>query len=204
MKLLLENWRQYLDEVEDFPDITNDQGEIQQSLDYFYKDHAPSKGTRSEAGQLFGYSVVRFDLEGGDVFYFLVDNKDIPKAYVALSPLEDGMQVGNVRKTKGDFYITDLYKWLIDQHNVLYSDTKQTTAGQGIWSKLREDPELSVEETDLSGNPWKAIKMSDIEPLKLPKYDPETRKRFHRQQSQKRRLAVHIQQRLRRAKDREK
>ena len=43
MKLLLENWREYIDECEDFPDITSDQGEIQQSLDYFYKEHAPSK-----------------------------------------------------------------------------------------------------------------------------------------------------------------
>jgi len=41
-------------------------------------------------------------------------------------------------------------------------------------------------------------------PLKLPKYDPETRKRFHRQQSQKRDLARHIKGRRRRAKDREK
>ena len=35
--------------------------------------------------------------------------------------------------------------------------------------------------------------------IKLPKYDPETRKRFHRQQSQKRDLARHIKGRKRRA-----
>ena len=42
----------------------------------------------------------------------------------------------------------------------------------------------------------------EIAPLKLPKYDPETRKRFHRQQSQKRDLARHIKGRRRRAQKR--
>ena len=36
MKLLLENWRQYLDEVEAFDDIATTPEEIQQSIDYFY------------------------------------------------------------------------------------------------------------------------------------------------------------------------
>ena len=38
MKLLLENWREYIDEVERFPDIATSQDEIQQALDYFYQD----------------------------------------------------------------------------------------------------------------------------------------------------------------------
>ena len=151
MKLLFENWREYIEECEVFPEISTDQGEIQQSLDYFYKEHAPSKGQRNEAGQLFGYNVVRYNLDGGDILYFLVDNEDIPKAFVALNPLEDGMQVGNVRKTTGGFRVTDLYKWLIDQYGILYSDSKQTTDGQKIWTRLKDDPELSVEEGDLSG-----------------------------------------------------
>ena len=158
MRLLLENWRKYLGEVEDFPTITSSQDEIQQSLDYFYNEHAPSKGTREDLGPLFGYNLAKFDIGGGEIFYFLADQEDRAKAYVALNPLEDGMQVGNVRKTEGDFYVTDLYKWLIDQHGVLYSDTKQTGAGQGIWARLREDPELSVEQADLPGAPWRATK----------------------------------------------
>ena len=51
MKHLLENWRQYMDEVERFPDIATSQDEIQKSLDYFYQDHAPSKGQRKELGE---------------------------------------------------------------------------------------------------------------------------------------------------------
>ena len=164
MELILENWRNYIEECEDFPDITSDQGEIQQSLDYFYKEHAPKVGKRSDLGQLFGYNIVRFDLGDyaavqGEVFYFLVDSDDVPKAYVAINPLKDGMQVGNVRKTTGGFYVTDLYKWLIEQYGVLYSDTKQTTAGQAIWARLAKDPELSVEKGDQPGGAcWRATK----------------------------------------------
>ena len=33
MKLLLENWREYIREVERFPDIATSQDKIQQSLD---------------------------------------------------------------------------------------------------------------------------------------------------------------------------
>ncbi len=151
MKLLLENWRKYLDECEKFPDITSDQSEIQQSLDYFYKEHAPSKGERSEVGRWEGYNLVYFDIGAGEAFYFLVDDADVPKAYVALNPLADGMQVGNVRKTTGGFRVTELYKWLIDQYGILYSDSKQTTAGQKIWTRLKDDPELNIEEGDLPG-----------------------------------------------------
>ena len=58
----------------------------------------------------------------------------------------------------------------------------------------KDDPE-SADETDEESE-------DEIAPLKLPKYDPETRKRFHRQQSQKRDLARHIKGRRGRASSR--
>ncbi len=155
----MENWKQYLNEVEDYPDITNDQEKIQKSLDYFYNEHAPSMGKGKKIGQEFGYDIVRFDVGGGDIFYFLVDSEGRAKAYVALNPLEDGMQVGNVRKTKGGFRITDLYKWIIDQHGVLYSDTKQTSAGRKIWKRLKCDADVEVTRTGPPGEPLKAVKL---------------------------------------------
>jgi hypothetical protein len=149
----MENWRKFISEVEDFPDITNDQSEIQKSLNYFYKEHAPSKGQDQKIGQEFGYDIIRFDIGGGELFYFLVDSEDVPKAYIALHPLEDGMQVGNVRKTKGAFRITELYKWLIKQHGILYSDTKQTSAGQKIWANLKNEKDIKIIQTSLPGRP---------------------------------------------------
>jgi hypothetical protein len=57
--------------------------------------------------------------------------------------------------------MSELYKWLIDQHGTLYSDTTQTPAGQRIWSYLQKDPDLNVVEYDTHGGMmwgWKATR----------------------------------------------
>jgi len=147
MKLLLENWRKYLDEVERFPDIATSQDEIQKSLDYFYREHGPSKGQRKDIGEWKGYNMVKFDLPNEDILFFAVDNEDRARAYVAVEPFKESYAVGNVRKTKGGgFYTTDFYKWLVEKFGSLYSDSKQTTAGESIWNQLRQDSEINVEE----------------------------------------------------------
>jgi len=160
MKLLLENWRGYLDEVERFPDIATTQDKIQQSLDYFYQDHAPSKGQRRELGEWKGHQMVAFDLPGDTILFFAVDEQDRARAYIGVDPFQDSYSVGNVRKTKGGgFYTTDLYKWLVGQFGTLYSDTKQTTAGEGIWRRLQQDPEINVEEPrEETGGRWRLTK----------------------------------------------
>ena len=162
MKLLFENWREYLKEVERFPDITTSQDEIQQSLDYFYQEHAPKIGQREDLGDWKGYNMVKFGTPGGDALFFAVDSEDSAKAYVAVEPFKEGYSVGNVRKTKGGgFYTTDLYKWLVDKFapRNLYSDSKQTTAGEGIWRRLQQDPEIDVEEpSEETEMRWRASK----------------------------------------------
>ena len=147
VKLLFENWRQYIDEVERHPDIATTQDEIQKNLDYFYQEHAPSKGKRREMGDWKGHKMVAFDLPGDTILFFAVDKQDKAKAYVGVDRFRDSYSVGNVRKNKGGgFYTTDLYKWLADQFGTLYSDVKQTTAGESIWRSLEQDPEVNVEE----------------------------------------------------------
>ena len=160
MKLLLENWRKYIDEVERFPDIATSQDEIQQSLDYFYQKHAPSKGQRKEMGNWKGHKMVAFKLPEGDILFFAVDNNDRAKAYVSVEPFRDSYSVGNVRKTKGGgFYTSELYKWVLEQFGTLYSDSKQTTAGESIWRRLMQDPEVNVEEpSDENDGRWKLTK----------------------------------------------
>ena len=114
MKLLLERWREYIEEVERFPDIATSQDDIQKSLDYFYQEHAPSKGQREDLGEWKGHNMVKFDLSGGDMLFFVVDKTDRAMAYIAVAPFKEGYAVGNVRKTKGSgFYTTDFYKWLV-------------------------------------------------------------------------------------------
>jgi len=101
MKLLLENWRGYLEEVEAFDTIATTQEEVEQSLEYFYREHGPKMGKRKELGEWKGHKMVSFELPEGDLFFFVVDNEDKPKAYVAVAPFRESYAVGNVRKTKG-------------------------------------------------------------------------------------------------------
>ena len=160
MKLLLENWRKYIDEVERFPDIATSQDEIQKSLDYFYQDHATSKGQRKELGEWNAHKMVAFELPEGDILFFGVDEQDRAKAYVSVEPFRDSYSVGNVRKTKGGgFYTSELYKWVLEQFGILYSDSKQTTAGEGIWRRLQQDPEVNVEEpSEENDGRWRLTK----------------------------------------------
>ena len=157
VKLLFENWRQYIDEVERHPDIATTQDEIQKSLDYFYQEHAPSKGKRREMGDWKGHKMVAFDLPKGTILFFAVDEQDRAKAYVGVDRFRDSYSVGNVRKTKGGgFYTTDLYKWLADQFGTLYSDVKQTTAGESIWQRLKQEHPENVEEpSEENDGRWK-------------------------------------------------
>jgi len=163
MKHLLENWRQYLDEVEAIEAIPgmDTQSGRQGSIDYFWdggrenledeKDPATGwprfkKINRKDGGNWNGYQVVLFnDPSERDTFYFLL-NGETPIFYIATQPYKDGVITGNVRKSGGKFYTTDFYKWLVDQHGVIYSDTMQSPGGQKIWARLAEDPEISVEE----------------------------------------------------------
>lgn len=149
MKLMLESWRRYLDEVEALDAITTSQDEIQQSLDYFYNDHAPSKGHRKEVGEWRGYKMVSFVLPEGDILFFAVDEEDRAKAYVGVTPFRESYAVGNVRKTKGGgFYTNDLYEWLTEKFGSLYSDKAQTEDGKGIWERLPEKEEVDTEKED--------------------------------------------------------
>ena len=157
----MENWRQYLDEVERFPDIATSQDKIQQSLDYFYQDHAPSRGQRRDLGEWKGHQMVAFDLPGDTILFFAVDEQGKARAYIGVDPFQDSYSVGNVRKTHTEprFSAANMYKWLVDQIGTLYSDTKQTTAGEGIWRRLQQDPEVNVEEpSEETGGRWRLTK----------------------------------------------
>ena len=168
MKLLLEGWRQYLEEIEGMtpiPGLDTPEGK-QQSIDYFWLEHAANmekagKAKREHLDDWRGFQVVRFNLPKGEAFYFLMDN-DIPKAYIAVEAYNDGIKIGNVRKAEhAGFYMSDLYKWLIDQSGALYSDATQTPEGKRIWTYLRQDPELNVEKVDALGGlswGWKATR----------------------------------------------
>ncbi len=151
MKQLLENWKRFIDEVEAFDTIATSQEEIQKSLDYFYKEHAPSKGKRKDLGEWEGNQLVSFELPEGDVLFFVVNKEDIPIAYLGVALFKESYAVGNVRKVKGGgFYATDLYEKVMEVlgKGSLYSDKAQTEDGKGIWARLED--EGRAKETDTS------------------------------------------------------
>ena len=151
MKLILENWKRFIDEVEAFDTIATSQEEIQKSLDYFYKEHAPSKGKRKDLGEWEGNQLVSFELPEGDVLFFVVNKEDIPIAYLGVAPFKESYAVGNVRKVKGGgFYATDLYEKVMEVlgKGSLYSDKAQTEDGKGLWARLKD--EGRAKETDTS------------------------------------------------------
>jgi len=160
MKLLLENWRGYLEEVEAFDTIATTQEEVEQSLEYFYREHGPKMGKRKELGEWKGHKMVSFELPEGDLFFFVVDSEDKPKAYIAIAPFRESYAVGNVRKTKGGgFYATDLYNWLIEKFGTLYSDKQQTEGGKGIWDRFPNKEQVPTEKEDGEGKwRWRASK----------------------------------------------
>ena len=147
MKLLFENWRNYLDEVEDFDAATTSQEEIQKSLDFFYREHGPKMGQRKELGDWKGHKMISFELPGNEFFFFVVDRQDNPLAYIAVEPFKESYAIGNVRKTKGGgFYATDLYEWLAERFGSIYSDKAQTEGGKGIWARFQNKEKVSTEE----------------------------------------------------------
>ena len=124
-----------------------DAQKLQQSIDYFYKDHAPNKiGGRKEQGNFKGYKVVTFTKEP-DTLMFLVDRYDDAVFYVAYSTMDKGIAVGNVR-SNGKVRATEVYAYLVDKFGTLYSDDSQTPQGRKIWTDFAKFfPNIEVKDT---------------------------------------------------------
>jgi len=126
----------------DYDSMNLDSKGRQESLDYFYHEHAPSFGKPKLTGRLGNYQVVTF-VKGDTTLMFLVDQKEQPVFYVAFEKYEDGVAIGNVR-SNGSVRATEVYKYLIDKYKTLYSDEHQTPDGRKIWKNLSSYPELEV------------------------------------------------------------
>src|SRR6056300_884622 len=131
----------------DWGDMKLDGDKTQQSIDYFYTDHAPNKiGNRRDAGNFKGFNVVTFT-KGADTLMFLVDNKDRAVFYVAFTNMKDGVAIGNVR-SNGTVRATEVYAFLVDKFKTLYSDKHQTPQGRKIWTDFAKFfPNIKVTDT---------------------------------------------------------
>lgn len=130
--------------MKEFDDMKLDGDKLQQSLDYFYKDHAPDKiGGRRKEGSFKGYDVVTFT-KSPDTLMFLVDKDDRAVFYVGYITFKDGIAIGNVR-SNGSVRATEVYAHLVSKFGTLYSDDKQTPQGRKIWTDLvKFFPDINV------------------------------------------------------------
>ena len=124
-----------------------DADKLQQSINYFYKDHAPKNfGPARNEGNFKGLKVITFT-KGSDTLMFLVDNQDQAVFYVMYNKFEDGVAIGNVR-SNGSVKATEVYAYLVDKFGTLYSDDSQTPQGRKIWTSLAKFyPNLDVKDT---------------------------------------------------------
>ena len=149
---------------QDWSDMKLDGDKTQQSIDYFYTDHAPNKiGNRRDAGNFKGFNVVTFT-KGADTLMFLVDNKDRAVFYVAFTDMKDGVAIGNVR-SNGTVRATEVYAFLVDKFKTLYSDKHQTPQGRKIWTDFAKFfPNIKVTDTG------ERLKATTLEESLLEKY----------------------------------
>jgi hypothetical protein len=142
-KLLPEGTYVQIDEgPKDFADMKLDSKGKQDSIDYFYREHAPKFGMPVKAGRLGSYDIVTFS-KGNLSLMFLVDAKDQPVFYIAFDKYKDGVAVGNVR-SNGIVKSTDVYTYLVKKYGKLYSDGHQTPSGRKIWDNLTQYTNLTV------------------------------------------------------------
>jgi len=158
MKQLLENWKRFIDEVEDFDDFADTAEKIDQNLQYYYRDHAPTKGKRKDLGEWEGNQLVSFELPEDNVFFFVVDQNDDPLAYIAVAPFRESYAVGNMTKKTGEksFFQTELYKKVMEAlgKGSLYSDKAQTEDGKGIWARFQNKEKIDTSQEDGEGK-WR-------------------------------------------------
>jgi cytidylate kinase len=137
-----------------------DADKLQQSIDYFYTDHAPKNfGSARNEGNFKGLKVVTFT-KGNDTLMFLVNNDDQAVFYVMYSKFDDGVAIGNVR-SNGTVKATEVYAYLVDKFGTLYSDDSQTPQGSKIWTSLAKFyPNLDVKDT---GGRFVATKKTQVD-----------------------------------------
>ena len=162
VKLLFENWREYLDEVEDFDDFADTPEKIEKNLQYYYREHAPNKGKRKDLGEWKNNQLVEFILPEDNRFFFVVSENDEPLAYIAVAPFRESYSVGNMSKKPGEksFYQTQFYEKVMEVlgKGSLYSDSKQTTGGKGLWDRFSNKEKVPTEEDGEGKWRWRLTK----------------------------------------------
>jgi len=188
MKLLLENWRQYLREtvgLDDNPELGGDPDAFETA-----KLPIPLEFRFAEEDETIETKEGSVGAHAGDAIMTGTEGEQWPIPAASFTETYDDLGDGTAAKKNIPVFAKEMSEpfqvkvsWSDDllqgeegDYLVQYGPGNYGVVGREIFEKTYEP-----------------------KALKLPKYDPETRKRFHRQQSQKRDLARHIKGRKHRA-----
>jgi len=188
MKLLMENWRRYLTEtigLDDAPDLSQDPDGFETA-----KLPIPLEFRYAETDETIETKEGSVGAKAGDAIMTGTEGEEWPIPAEKFAETYDDLGDGTAAKKNIPVFAKEMSEPF--QVKVSWSDDLlQGEEGDYL-------VQYGVGDYGVVG---REIFEKTYEPkaLKLPKYDPETRKRFHRQQSQKRDLARHISGRRRRS-----
>ena len=147
MKLLLENWREYLSEqpreVGSFAKGDQRQKEVNNYYER-WKENLQDTGEKFKTKES-EYNILSHDASDG-IVYFLIDPNGMPKLYLFL--YGENHTVDPVMKAEDarDIHTSKFYKYLMKKHGFISSGTDQSPDSRHFWEKYLElDKKVEIE-----------------------------------------------------------
>tara|TARA_Y100000593_G_C4269254_1_gene316465 strand:- start:9 stop:545 length:537 start_codon:yes stop_codon:yes gene_type:complete len=132
MKLLFENWRKYLDEIEERPSLGTDKNKDNIGFVMWAKTAADKKNT--DTVEHDGLDIQVADMGDHTKIISYLDGE--AAGYIAIEPFKDGVKIGTLAvgvayQRKG--VAKRMYDYIIQNYNV-YSGDSQTPESKGLWN----------------------------------------------------------------------
>jgi len=135
MKLLLERWREYIEEVEERESLGTGKNKDNISFVLWAKEGADKVSTDKVEHQ--GLQIQIADMGDHTRLIAHLENGR-PAGYMALEPLEDGVKAGTLAvgaEYRGQGVAKRIYDYVIQNYN-LYSGDSQTPESKGLWNNF--------------------------------------------------------------------
>ena len=142
MKLLMEQWRQYVDEIEARPSLGTSKEKDNIEFVHWAKKDAEKKGTYDYGDPTYiEHDGLKIQIAKKDDHTKLIahDENDQPVGYLAIEPFKDGIKIGVVAvgaEYRGQGIAKRLYDYVI-QNNDVYSGESQTPESKGLWDSFK-------------------------------------------------------------------
>ena len=135
MKLILENWRKYIDEIEERPSLQDDPKKDSIEMVLWAKEGADKVST--EKVEYDGLQIQIANMGDHTRLIAHLENGQ-PVGYVAIEPFKDGVKIGTLavgKQYQGKGVAKRIYDYIIQNHD-LYSGDSQTPESKGLWNNV--------------------------------------------------------------------